>query len=266
VPLNPEHVFPSATWGESKMSHMPTSFQKTFLIFAIMFVSCLILLVSNYSATRGEHGQDKRPQIINRTTGFQPASLTDRDDDYILLLKNNYSKNINGYIIGIGASGKVTVDLTIGSRVITPGDVAEEHIPISNLRIPSEGGAPNPSITILAVLFEDGTSEGAASAISEIKERRAGTKIQLKRILPLIQNLLSSPGSTKLTTLGQLKKQISSLPEGAEDATSAHAKKGFRSTKDDALMSLQNLEQSDFGLQEGLTRLKETIEKRITRL
>ena len=224
------------------------------------------MLVSNYSATRRGNGQENRPQIINRTTGFQLASLTDKDDDYILLLKNNSSKNIDGYIIGIGASKRVTVDLTIGSRVITPEDVVEERIPLSNLRASSGGGAPPPSITILAVLFEDGTSEGAAQAIAEIKERRAGTKIQLQRILPLIQNLLSSPGSTKQITLAQLKEQIASLPEGAEGATSSHAKKGLRSAKEDALMSLQNLEQGDFGLQEGLTRIKQTIEKRITRL
>lgn len=252
--------------GENKMSQPPTAFQKTFLTFALISFSCLTLLVSNYSATSGSNGQETRPQIINRTTGFQPASLTDKDGDYLILLKNNYSKNINGYIIGIGASGKVTVDLTIGSRAIAPGDIVEERIPISNVRASSEGGTAHPGITILAVLFEDGTSEGAAPAIAEIKERRAATKIQLTRILPLIQNLLSSPGSAKLNTLAHLKEQITSLPERTEEVTSPHAKKGFRSAKEDALISLQNLEQSDIGLQEGLTRLKGDIEKRIARL
>jgi hypothetical protein len=252
--------------GEKKMSQTPTASRKTFLTFAVISVSCLALLVSNYSATRGSNGQQDRPQIINQTTRFQPSSLSDKDGDYIILLKNNYTKNINGYVIGIGASGKVTVDLTIGSRAITPGDVAEERIPISNLRASSEGDEPHPSITILAVLFEDGTSEGAAPAIAEIKEKRAATKIQLKRVLPLIQNLLSPPGSSKLITLDQLKEQIASLPEGAEDAASPHAKRGFRSAKEDALTNLQNLEQSDIGLQEGLKRIKTTIEKRISRL
>jgi hypothetical protein len=130
----------------------------------------------------------------------------------------------------------------------------------------SEGGEPHPGITILAVLFEDGTSDGATPAIAEIKEKRAGTKIQLKRILPLIQNVLSPAGSSKLITLDQLKEQIASLPDEGEDAASSHAKKGFRSAKEDALMNLQNLEQSDMGLQAGLARIKATIEKRISRL
>jgi hypothetical protein len=251
--------------GEKKMSRTLTAFQKTSLTCAVIAVSCLALLVSTHSAARGSNEQQNKPQIINRTTNFLPSSLTDRDGDYIILLKNNYTKNINGYVIGTGAGGKVTVDLTIGNRAITPGDVAEERIPISNLRASSEGGDPHPAITILAVLFEDGTGEGVAPAIAEIKEKRAGTKIQLKRILPLIQNLLSS-SSSKLITLGQLKEQIASLPDGAEDATSSHAKKGFRSAKEDALMNLQNLEQSDMGLQEGLARIKATIEKRINRL
>jgi hypothetical protein len=249
-----------------KMSRTLTAFQKTLLTCAVISVSCLALLVSNHSAARGSNELQNKPQIINRTTNFQPSSLTDRDGDYVISLKNNYTKNINGYVIGIGAGGKLTVDLTIGNRAITPGEVAEERIPISNLRMSSEGGEPHPSITILAVLFEDGTGEGAAPAIAEIKEKRAGTKIQLKRILPLIQNLLSPAGSSKLITLDRLKEQIASLPEGGEDATSSHAKKGFRSAKEDALMNLQNLEQSDMGLQEGLARIKATIEKRINRL
>ncbi|HEX8128889.1 MAG TPA: hypothetical protein VF527_07295 [Pyrinomonadaceae bacterium] len=248
------------------MSHKLTAFQKTFLTVTLISVSCLTLLVSNYSATRGSSIQENRPQIINRTSGFQLSSLTEKDGDYVMLLKNNYSKNINGYIIGIGSSGKVSVDLTIGSHLIIPRGVAEERIPISNLRDSSQGGMLHRSITILAVLFEDGTSEGEALAIAEIKERRAGTKIQLKRILSVIQGSLSSRVSMKPTTIGRLKEQIISLSEEAEDTTSTHAKKGFRSAKEDALMRLQNLEQSDIGLQEGLTRLKNDIEKRIARL
>jgi hypothetical protein len=248
------------------MSRTLTAFQKTSLAVVLTSAACLTLLVSNFSATRRSNGQGNSPQITKRTSGFQPASLTEKDGDYILVLKNNYGKSINGYVIGTGPRGKLTVDLTIGSRAITPGDVAEERIPISNLRASSEGGISSPSITILAVLFEDGTSEGAAPAIAEIKERRRGTKIQLKRILPLIQNLLSSPGSAKLTTLGQLKEQIASLPEAAEEVTSLHGKQGFHGAKEDALMILQSLEQSDLGLQEGLARIKADIEKRIARL
>ncbi|MDQ1592285.1 MAG: hypothetical protein QOG71_2912 [Pyrinomonadaceae bacterium] len=243
-----------------------TAYPKTFLTVVLVFVSCLILLVSNYSITKGSGVQENRPQVINRTSGFQPSSLTEKDGDYIMLLKNNYNKNINGYIIGIGAGGKVSVDLTVGSRVIIPGHVAEERIPISNLRASSEGGTLHNSITILAVLFEDGTSEGIATAIAEIKERRAGAKIQLKRILSLIQDSLASPSATKMITLTQLKGQIASLSEEAEDTTSTHSKKGFRTAKEDALINLENLEQTDIGLQEGLIRLKSNIEKRITRL
>jgi hypothetical protein len=248
------------------MSQKLTAVQKTFLTVALGSAFCLTLLISNNPATGRSSAQENRPQIINLTSGFHPSSLIEKDGKYILLLENKYSKNINGYIIGFGKSGKVTIDLTIGNRIINPGGVVEERIPISNLRPTSEEGAPRPGITILAVLFEDGTSEGAAPAIAEIKERRAGAKIQLKRILSLLQGSLASPGQTQLITLNQLKEQIASLPEGAQDALSLHAKKGFRSAKEDALMMLQNLEQSDTELPEGLTRLKGNIEKRIARL
>jgi len=248
------------------MSRTSTSFRKTFLTFSLISVSCLLLLVSNYSTTTGRGGQDNRPQIINLTTGFHPAGLTDKGGHYILLLKNNYSKNINGYVIGIGARGKVTVDLTIGTHAITPGNVEEQRIPYSNLKASSEGGVPETNITILAVLFEDGTSEGAAPAIAEIKERRAGAKIQLKRMLPLIQGLLTSRGQAKPLTLGQVKEQIALLPEQAEEAMSPQGKQGLHDAKQDVLMSLQELEQGDTELPVGLTRLKDAIEKRIARL
>jgi hypothetical protein len=254
------------------MSQKLPAVQKTFLTVALVSAFCLTLLISNNSITGRSSAQENRPQIINLTEGFKPSSLTEKDGKYVMLLENNYSKNINGYVIGIGKSGKVAVDLTIGSRAITPGGVAEEHIPISNLRAPTdlrastEEGAPTPGITILAVLFEDGTSEGAAPVIAEIKERRAGTKIQLKRILSLLQSSPTSARTAKLIALGELKGQIASLSEGTQDAMSLHAKRGFRGAKEDILTRLETLEQSDTELTEGLTRLKGDIEKRIARL
>ncbi|MGI9107454.1 MAG: hypothetical protein ACR2G4_14545 [Pyrinomonadaceae bacterium] len=239
--------------------------QKILFTCGILSVGCFILAVSSHRATSKASTQSNTPQIVNKTLGFLPEGLTQKDGDYILLLKNTYSKTINGYTLGIGPGGKVAVDLTIGSQAIAPGSIAEERIPISNLQASSKGDTPQ-IITILAVLFEDGMSDGLPQVIAETRDRRLGTKIQIKRILSLIHISLTSLDSNKQIALNKLKTQITSLSEEPESGKSPNVKRGLRSAKEDTLTRLQNLERSDGALYEELIRLKESIEKRMSRL
>lgn len=239
--------------------------QNVLFTVSILSVTCLMLLVSGQWAAGKLSTQGTTPQIINQTATLQVENLTVSDGYYVLHMRNSSGKSINGYTIGVGARGKLTVDLTVGDRVIAPGDVTAERIPISNLEASSEKAAPQ-SITILAVLFTDGTGDGSPQVIAEVKDRRAGARIQLKRILSLIQASLTSPETNRQTALDKLKMQIDALSEEPEAGMSSNSRAGLRSVKEDTLARLQGLEQSTSPLQEELIKIKESIEKRVSRL
>jgi hypothetical protein len=247
------------------MNRQTTSLQKAFLSSIILLTACLTLSALSPRATGKINAQESTPQVINKTTGFQVESLTMQDTDYILLLKNNYSKSINGYTLGTGLGSKLTVDLTTGNQVIGPGGVEDVHIPASNLRVPP-GQNTQRQITILAVVFEDATSDGNPQVVEEIKGRRNGAKIQFKRVLNLIGDFLASPEANDPAALNKLKTRITSLSEEPENNMPLNARSGLRGAKQDALTLLQDLEQRSVPLQEGLPQLKARIEKRISRL
>lgn len=242
-----------------------TPLHKTLLGSVILLAACLTLLAPSQGVTGKSGAREDKPQVINRTAGFQVESLTLKDGDYFLSLKNTYDKSINGYTLGTGRGAKLTVELTTGEFVIAPGDVAQARIAASNIR-PPQGQDTQRQITILAVLFEDGTSDGDSQAIGEVTGRRKGAKVQLKRVLTLVEAILASPEADDRAALNKLKARITSLSEDPEGGMPPNTKSGLRNAKEDALMILQSLEQHGVSPQDGLSQLKGSIEKRISRL
>src|SRR5437763_1562805 len=88
---------------------------------AIPFILICVLVVAGGAwGLSPKQAQQDTPQIQNLTQSLQVVSL-ERDSSgnaYLLTLKNGYSKNINGYSIGVGSASKLDVDLTHAERVI----------------------------------------------------------------------------------------------------------------------------------------------------
>lgn len=246
------------------MTKRTTSLEKSLLGSLVLLAACLTLLAPGQRAT-GKSAPQETPQVVNSTTGFQVESLTLRDGEYVLSLRNTYDKSINGYTLGTGRGGKLTVELTTANRVIAPGGVEEARLSASNVR-PTQGPNPQRRIIVLAVVFEDGTGDGDPGVVEEIKGRRDGAKVQFKRVHSLVKALLDSPEANDPAALGKLKARINSLSEEREGGQHASAKSGLYNAKQDALMLLQSLEQGGGSPQENLSKLKERIEKRISHL
>jgi hypothetical protein len=206
--------------------------------------------------------QESEPQTLNKTRGFQILSLVRDGSDYVLSLKNAYSKAINGYSIGIGNTSKVTTDLTIGDSIISPEQVIQERIPVSNIKA---AGAARP-LVVLCVLFEDGTSDGDTQVISEATQRRLGVRLQLKRIVPLLQVGSASMNGNEADTLKQLETQILSLSEAPAPGQTPAMASGLRAAKQDVIFMLQELGQAPGNIQEKFTQVKAHVDKRLAKL
>lgn len=195
-------------------------------------------------------------QVQNKTNTVEVVSVTEQDSSYLLTLRNNSTKTINGYSIGVDSRSKLDVDLTIGEKVILPGGEFKEFLPASKSQA-------QPVINILAVLFTDGTSDGDSDVIADNRQRREGTKAQLKQFLPLLRAALASPVTPDL---GALKKQIAELPGMAEHSPSPHFIKGMSRAKQDTVSTLDMLGANAPNTRKQLTLLVEDLEKRISRL
>lgn len=211
--------------------------------------------------------QNDELEIDNKAQSFQVVGIVRDAGDYVLSLKNGYDKPINGYSIGLGTRGaKLDVELITGDRVISPGEIIETRIPISNLRRTASELSAKPKITILSVMFEDGTSNGDPEAIAQTEHSRLGTKIQLKRILPSLQAIVDLPDSKLPEALDKLKAEISSLPVKSNGSLPPAAEVGLRSAKEDLLREIENLGQDRLKIRSAVTKIKESGEKRVAKL
>jgi len=170
------------------------------------------------------------PTVMNKTKSVEIISLvpTDRGND--LLLRNITLKNITGYSVGFKNGASTTVDLTVGERVIAPGDQFTVHLPESLEML-------QPSIRY--VIFDDDTGDGDATAILELQDRRAGRREQLMRIVSMLNIATAS------ANLEQLKTDLHSLPEDTAAGRSVYFTLGLRNAKEDALLEVGKLDKSN---------------------
>ena len=189
------------------------------------------------------------PSVMNKTKSVEIISLvpTDRGND--LLLRNITPKNITGYSVAFKNGASTTVDLTVGERVIAPGDQFTVHLP---------EGVEMLQPSIRYVIFDDDTGDGDATAILELQDRRAGRREQLRRIVSMLNTATAS------ANLEQLKTDLHSLPEDTAAGRSVYFTLGLRNAKEDALLEVEKLDKSNVRAE--LTKLAEKNNKRMIRL
>lgn len=195
-------------------------------------------------------------QIQNRTKAIEVVSVNEQEDSCSLTLRNNSAKAINGYSLGVGDRSKLDVDLTIGEKVIPPGSEFKESLPAPRSQTLTV-------ISVLAVFFTDGSSEGDPEVVDSNRQRREGTKAQLKQILPLLRAALASPDALDLRAL---KQKIIKLPGAAERGVSSHFHKGMSRAKQDAVSTLEAVAPNTPNTRRQLISLVEDLEKRLSRL
>ncbi|MFY9556036.1 MAG: hypothetical protein WAV47_15100, partial [Blastocatellia bacterium] len=121
----------------------------------------------------------KRLKVTNKTRAFEVINMEKVGSKTIqLTFRNSYDKKITGFQVSVG-HGRVQTDLTLSgddSYFILPGTTYQRIYAIQD-------DTGTRGITILAVVFEDGTSDGDSEAIEEIEYYRLGMKKERERVL-----------------------------------------------------------------------------------
>jgi hypothetical protein len=144
---------------------------------------------------------------------------------YRIILRNQSNKNIVALGVDVVADGRVQITSKPrgieGQPLIPTGKEYWLTVAAPNRAQGTSGGyvPTTPSdqqIVIKAVVFEDGTYEGDAETGAAVKGYRAGEKIELSRLIPILENALNTPEGDALQGLSNVELQVSSVSSDAD--------------------------------------------------
>jgi len=156
-------------------------------------------------------------RLVNDTTALALVTQEVIDGRTRLQFKNISAKDLNGFVLGLANLRQIELDTTTGDRVIAPGEIQDVEI-----------SEPLPTITILAVMYADGSLEGDQITVAQLRDRRSALKAELKRILGLVVAEAQSRDADIPGTFDRLESAMSKLPstvaEGQTPQGNAHAR------------------------------------------
>jgi len=243
---------------------------------ALSVLAVLLLLVYIVPPNTNVSASPQELTVVSRTKGHELVTAEAVDDQVRLKLKNNHKDTITAFVISFSDTtireDFAYSDVHFG---IEPGDTFEKSYPISPLPIGSEP----PTLHLLAVLLKDGTNDGSSKVVQQIRDERLGEKIQIHRMLKILEKEESSRKDIKA-----LKGDITAALDAGEDETriirkellpasgitdelSENLKKGLHWGREKMLRKFQTLEHLPTERQEeGLIELKDRAHKLFAKL
>jgi len=215
--------------------------QRLFIVSSVVLGT--ILLTASVLSSNGRRSQHEvsLPTVKNKTSSLQVIDIEKLQTWFVTRVQNTSSKAITAYVMAVCDVPESATDYSIGPDSIEPGKVIEIITPVRALSDKCTSATTQPSITILAVVFDDRSTEGEYEWAKGILDDRRGLKIQLKRINRLLREALVRADRDEPKAIERLKAEISSLPidEGAEPSVRG----GLSAAKERVLFYLTELEQ-----------------------
>jgi hypothetical protein len=234
----------------------------------LLVLTCTVLLNPSVSASPQEL------TVVSRTKGNEVLTAEAGDDQVRIKLKNNHKDTITAFVITISDTtireDFAYSDVHFG---IEPGDTFEKSYPFS----PSPVGQL-PTVHLLTVLLKDRTSDGDSKVAQTITDERLGEKIQLHRIVKILEregsgkDIKALKGNvTAALDAGEYEVRMTRkelLPASRmDDSLSEDLRNGLHWAREKMLRKLQTLEELPTERQEqGVTELKARSQKLLSKL
>lgn len=217
-------------------------------VFALSIIGILICMamigvgMSSRSTTARRPSQKDNLTINNKTQAFKIVSAVRDGEDIHLTFRNDYSQGINAFTLSGSASSGVQVDLSHNDNLIAPGATYQYRVAAASLE-PSGSSEKPLNLTVLDVVFEDGTGDGDAAAVADIQNRRLGERIALTRIVPLLAQALDSQDTQTTDGLEKLQERISIMCETLTKGQSGEVLGGILHGKGYVLAEIKQIEE-----------------------
>jgi hypothetical protein len=144
---------------------------------------------------------------------------------YRIILRNQSNKNIVGLGVDVVSGGRAQITSKPrgidGQPLIAAGKEYWLTVAAPNRAQPTvDGFVPtSPSdqqIQIKAAVFDDGTYEGDVATAAAVRGYRAGEKMVLPKLIPLLESALNSSNANLTEALKNLESQVSSVGSDAD--------------------------------------------------
>lgn len=230
-----------------------------------LFLAATPIISQTSTQTTQSSPHEVSIKVRNYTHSFTVVNLHKGSRNRIrLTLRNDYKHRITAFMIAYGTS-TLTIDLAENGNFIAPGASY-----IQEGTLPPQGGSASEEVVVSVVVFDDKSSDGDGKVAKQILDRRLGQKLQLLRILPLFQNLLSTSDDNLVSFLSTTKAAIVDLPNPTAEQNSFHFRAGYHHAKEEALADLERLGrkrhiQGDQVFRLRLAEITDKYSKRITR-
>ena len=220
-----------------------------------------IFSLLSYTALKNPTAQASPQElnVVTKTKGYEELKATILNGQMKISLKNNHTETITAFAISFGTT-MVKEDFAY-SEVhfgIEPGETFEESYPFSHSSLDTE----LPTLHLHTVLLKDGTSDGNSQVTQQIRDERLGEKIQIHRILKVLEkegfsrkDMKALKGDiTAALDAGEddariVRKEL--VPaSGKDDDLSEDLKKGLHWGREKMLRKFQALEQMPTDRQE----------------
>lgn len=237
----------------------PTPRRRKWIILAgAAFLACTAVLFATVGSSTFR-SKTTQIHLVNNTEALALVGQEVIDGRTRLQFKNISAKDLNGFVLGLENLRQIELDTTTGDRVIVPGEVQDIEIP-----------GPLPTITVLAVMYADGSLEGDEITVAQLGDRRSALKAELKRILGLVVVEAQSRDADIPGAFDRLESAMAKLSSTVADGETPQAN-ALRVAKDDfanvlELMRHRQERNAHLNQRELIRELKERIERRIAGL
>jgi len=172
------------------------------------------------------------PIILKGVASVAVLNAMPRDDTTLpafrIILRNQFNKNIIALGADVVAGGKTQMSHRPrgidGQPLIPAGKEYWLTVSAPKRAQPTPGGyvptsLSDPEIDIKAVVFDDGTFEGDAETAAVVLGYQAGEKMELPRLIPLLESALNSADGDLTNGLRNLESRVSAVGSDAEPTT-----------------------------------------------
>ncbi|HKO43704.1 MAG TPA: hypothetical protein VJU84_10450 [Pyrinomonadaceae bacterium] len=227
--------------------------------FVTFIVSLVVFSGIGHSASPGPATDS--PSIVNKTRSFEVVGVNNEGKELHLQLKNNYTKTITAFEISIGPDFSVTEEFVfaeVSDAGIKPQGIFSKSYPLPS----TTQQMPTFDVTIKTIVLDDGSGDGDALAFEDIKAKRLGEEIQLRRAVEMLGRFFEKSESD----IEQLKADVTNaLNRDSDKPLSGKIKQGLDRGRANVLRKMAEIEDQNSEV-EKLKQVKGTYERILTRL
>jgi|GEM_PF-2417127 len=215
--------------------------QRLFVVSSVVVGTILLSAAVLTSSARRSKQEVSLPAVKDNTGSFRLISLERIDHQFVMRVQNASDKAITAYVKAVCDFPESSADYTLGDQSIEPGQVVEIATAAEAVSDHCGSAKTQPTITILAVVFDDRTTAGEYQWAKGVLDDRRGERIQLKRINSLLKKALKWPDANEPAALERLNVAIASLPVDEDEVPSVRS--GLAGAKQRELYLLDELKQ-----------------------